>query len=61
MQVSYDGATWQRTTLRLTGDQRWMALLKHPKDATLVSLRATARDSEGNSVEQTVIPAYGLR
>ena len=36
-------------------------LLRHPVGATSVSLRATAGDTAGNLVEQTIIRAYQLR
>ncbi|MGH3239638.1 MAG: hypothetical protein ACRDNL_04605 [Spirillospora sp.] len=59
--VSYDdGKTWQRTTVR-EGDDGWTIQLHHPANAGYVSLRASAVDTEGNTVEQTTIRAYGLR
>ena len=38
-----------------------VALLHHPDGPGYVSLRATATDSEGNTVTQTVVCAYRLR
>jgi hypothetical protein len=60
VQVSYDdGRMWQPTTLRRAGDG-WTATVNHPTGGGLVSLRASATDSSGNTVEQTIIHAYGL-
>ncbi|MBP2471955.1 subtilisin family serine protease [Crossiella equi] len=57
VQVSYDqGATWRNAPV-LAGH----ALLDHPANAKSVSLRASAADRAGNSVEQTIIDAYLLR
>jgi hypothetical protein len=54
--VSYDsGASWQPAPV--FGE---FALLYHPASATTVSLRGTASDPAGNSVEQTIIDAYLL-
>ncbi len=61
VRVSYDdGATWQPVPLVKFGD-RWLAAVKHPRDAKFVSLRASAKDRDGNAVEQTIIRAYGLK
>jgi hypothetical protein len=58
--VSYDeGARWTPAVVRKAG-QRFEALLDHPDGAPYVSLRASAQDSDGNTVEQTLIRAYGL-
>ncbi|WP_255527734.1 hypothetical protein [Plantactinospora alkalitolerans] len=35
-------------------------VVDHPTEANHVSLRATATDSTGNSVEQTIIRAYAI-
>jgi len=62
LDVSFDdGATWHPLTLHSSGTDRWQAEVSHPADAEFVSLRASARDTSGNRVEQTVIRAYGLR
>ena len=42
-------------------DAKLVATLRHPTDATSVSLRASATDTDGNTVKQTVIRAYTLR
>ncbi|MGW4486454.1 S8 family serine peptidase [Amycolatopsis sp. NPDC004368] len=58
VEVSYDdGATWTR----LSTDRRGSYELDAPRKAKFASLRVTANDSAGNSVEQTVIRAVGLR
>ncbi|MGC4762179.1 S8 family serine peptidase [Micromonospora sp. DT46] len=59
--VSYDGGkTWQRARIRGGGDG-WTATVRHPAGTGHVSLRATARDTAGNTVTQRVIQAYRLR
>lgn len=55
-EVSFDrGATWQAAPI--FGD---FLLLYHPYGAESVSLRASASDHHGNSVEQTIIDTYLL-
>lgn len=57
LQVSYDqGATWKPAPVA-----GGYAVLNHPDNAKSVSLKATAADRAGNSVEQTIIDAYLLR
>jgi subtilisin family serine protease len=57
VEVSYDdGATWTA----LTVDEHGRYWLDAPKGATFASLRVTASDSAGNSVDQTIIRAVGL-
>jgi len=48
-----DGATWRRVPV-VDG----AAKFPHPRGSGFVSLRATAADSEGNTVTQTVVRAY---
>jgi hypothetical protein len=48
-----DGKTWRRAGV--VGDS---ALIYHPADAEWTSLKATAKDAKGNTVELTVIRAY---
>ncbi|WP_394619690.1 S8 family serine peptidase [Lentzea sp. JNUCC 0626] len=61
VQVSHDkGATW-RTAPLLGGNGKWFAVLSHPKGATSVSLKATAKDNAGNSVTQTIVDAFLLK
>ncbi|PRX49083.1 subtilase family protein [Prauserella shujinwangii] len=57
-EVSYDnGHTW--TAAEVDGNAR--LLLHHPVGASTVSLRATAVNRDGSTVEQTLIDAYQLR
>jgi hypothetical protein len=57
VQVSYDeGRTWRKAPV-VGGTVR----LRHAAGATSVSFRATAADSKGNKVQQTIIRAYLLR
>jgi hypothetical protein len=61
VQVSYDdGATWRPVPVLGTGLER-TALVFHPRGDGFVSLRASAVDSNGNAVEQTIIHAYALK
>jgi hypothetical protein len=56
--LSYDdGRTW--TEVRL--DRRHQATVHHQRGREFVSLRVRATDRDGNSVEQTVLRAYGVR
>lgn len=48
-----DGTTWRRAGV--VGDS---ALIYHPLNARWTSVKATAKDSSGNTVELTVIRAY---
>ncbi|MGC4744373.1 S8 family serine peptidase [Micromonospora sp. DT201] len=60
--VSYDGGkTWGKAKLVRTSADGWSALLHHPAGTGHVSLRATARDTAGNTVTQRIIQAYRLR
>lgn len=61
LQVSYDdGATWHDAALRHAGDG-WRTRLDAPRGAKFVTLRATARDTRGNTVDQRITRAFGLR
>lgn len=56
MQVSYDeGQHWQPVPLTGSGDRR-IALIR--RSGATVSLRATAADADGNTVQQTIIRSY---
>ena len=63
--VSYnDGGTWQKADLSAEGTGSFEASVKHPRVASTsgaVSLRVTATDTAGNSIDQTIIRAYGLK
>ncbi|MFE2733504.1 S8 family serine peptidase [Streptomyces sp. NPDC059349] len=62
LQVSYDdGSHWTPAGLRRTADGKWTVDVKAPKSAEHVSLRATAKDDAGNTVNQTVVRAYSLK
>lgn len=60
--VSYDGGkTWRRATVVKVPGQGTVALVDHPAGAGYVSLRATARDTDGNTASTRIIQAYRLR
>jgi subtilisin family serine protease len=61
LELSYDdGASWQRASLHRSGDG-WSATVSYPKSgARFVSIRASAADNAGNTVQQEVIRAFGL-
>lgn len=60
LQVSYDdGASWEQAPVEHRHGT-WAAQLRHPRSAAYVSLRANARDLDGNELEQTVLRAYAL-
>jgi subtilisin family serine protease len=48
-----DGVTWKPVQLK-----DGVALVRHPAGSGFVSLRATAADSDGNTVKQTIVHAY---
>jgi subtilisin family serine protease len=59
--VSYDdGASWQPATVTTTGNGTFSAEYRHPAAGQFVSLRVSASDGAGGSVEQTLIRAYRL-
>ncbi|NBE80643.1 S8 family serine peptidase [Micromonospora sp. NEAU-HG-1] len=59
--ASYDGGkTWRKAELRRQGSG-WTATLTHPAGTGHVSLRATAKDTAGNTVTTRIIQAYRLR
>jgi hypothetical protein len=58
VQVSYDdGAHWTTALLTRTGETG-VATYTHPSGHGFVSLKATATDSSGDIVEQTLIRAF---
>ncbi len=61
VEVSYDGGkTWRSARVQKTGGE-WKATVEHPRAAGHVSLRASARDTDGNTVTHRIIQAYRLR
>jgi subtilisin family serine protease len=62
LSVSYDdGAHWQKASLTRGENGTWTVRLNAPNGSRFVSIRATASDSAGNSVDQTVIRAFGVK
>ena len=60
VEASYDnGATWYAASLRKNG-AAWSATVQHPRTGTFVSLRAEAKDAQGNKAVITVLQAYRL-
>jgi subtilisin family serine protease len=58
VQVSYDdGKTWTKAIVLRLGDGG-VALVRHPSGSGFVSLKASATDGAGDTVEQTIIHAY---
>jgi hypothetical protein len=55
-----DGGRWAPVAVRRTGD-RWVANLPGGKAGEHVSLRVSAVDREGSTVDQTMTRAYRLR
>ncbi|MFG2074533.1 S8 family serine peptidase [Nonomuraea maritima] len=61
LEVSYDdGATWQDAKPKHSGEG-WKATLHAPRDAQFATLRASAKDADGDTVEQTIVRAFGLK
>lgn len=61
LEVSYDdGATWHRATVK-SGSNGWRTWLDAPRTAKFATLRTTARDARGNTVDQRITRAFGLR
>nr|WP_221382958.1 S8 family serine peptidase [Actinoplanes polyasparticus] len=61
LDVSYDdGATWHRAAVRWRPDG-WSTRITAPRAAQFVTLRTSARDTRGNTVDQRITRAFGLR
>ena len=61
LEVSYDeGKTWELVDLNREKDS-WKARIENRKNASSVSLRASAWDDAGNSINQDIIKAFGLK
>lgn len=59
VEASYDdGTTWHPAPVRRTATG-WTAVLDHPANG-FVSLRASATDTAGNRVDQTILRAYQI-
>jgi Neuraminidase (sialidase) len=53
-----DGATWQQATVTAASNGAFSAQLPHADKGQYVSLRASATDSGGSGIDQTIIRAY---
>jgi hypothetical protein len=61
LEVSYDdGASWHPAAMDGKAGS-WSTRIKAPRTARFVTLHTTVRDSKGNSVEQRIDRAFGLR
>ncbi|RSM61944.1 peptidase S8 [Kibdelosporangium aridum] len=61
VQVSHDeGVTWKAAPVA-NFNGKWFTVVSHPSAANSVSLRASAKDAEGNSVDQTIHRAFLLK
>ncbi|MEU6200885.1 S8 family serine peptidase [Streptomyces sp. NPDC047061] len=59
VKVSYDGGrTWRSAPVKASAKGKRSVTLTHPKKPGPVSFKATAKDTEGNTVTQTLIDAY---
>jgi hypothetical protein len=60
VEVSYDdGQQWRAVPVQEDGGRRWVTL-EHPDGSGYVSLRASAEDTTGSTVTQTIIRAYRI-
>ncbi|WP_243710347.1 S8 family serine peptidase [Micromonospora sp. KC213] len=60
--ASFDGGkTWVKAGVMQVPRHGWAAVVKHPAAAGHVSLRATAQDTDGNTVTTRIIQAYRLK
>jgi hypothetical protein len=60
--ISTDGGGhWSKAPVVPLGGGRFRVLLANPRGGDAVSLRSRATDAAGNTVEQTIQHAYGLR
>ncbi|GAA1567548.1 S8 family serine peptidase [Kribbella sancticallisti] len=61
VELSYDdGKTWHPASLKKHGDG-WSTRLAAPDSATAVTLRTRAEDAAGNTVDQQITRAFGLK
>ncbi|OON76643.1 S8 family serine peptidase [Streptomyces tsukubensis] len=63
LKASYDdGKTWKSVSLKKDGSKAtWKGKISVPKGAAFISLRASASDNRGGSVEQEIIRAVGVK
>ncbi|MBP2322585.1 subtilisin family serine protease [Kibdelosporangium banguiense] len=61
VQVSHDAGTTWKTVPVLAAGGRWFTIVAHPAGAKSVSLKASAEDTDGNSVNQTILRAFLLK
>ncbi|GAA1559312.1 S8 family serine peptidase [Kribbella hippodromi] len=63
LEQSYDGTTWTSLPLTRTSDGKYTTTITHPVSAAgkAPSLRLTGADADGNTVQQEVTQAYGLK
>jgi hypothetical protein len=54
-----DGKTWKKVGLTPAGYNKWIAVVTNPSSG-FVSLRTTASDTRGTSLNQTIIRAYAI-
>jgi subtilisin family serine protease len=62
--VSYstdEGKTWRQATVTKASTGKYQVTVTHPAGGGYVWLKTRAQDTAGNTVEQTVQRAYGLR
>jgi hypothetical protein len=55
-----DGKTWRPAYVVPAGRGAYRLVVALPDGAKAVSLRATATDVQGNSIEQTVLRAFAI-
>ena len=61
VEISYDdGKTWRRASVRRT-PAGWATRLDAPRSAAFVSLRTRADDGSGNTIDQNITRAFGLK
>ncbi|MFB6723782.1 S8 family serine peptidase, partial [Kribbella sp. NPDC056345] len=63
LEISYDGTSWAKVPLTPTGAGQYTAKITHPAAMAgkSPSLRLVATDADGNSLEQQITEAYGLK
>ncbi|WP_043620777.1 S8 family serine peptidase [Nonomuraea candida] len=62
LELSYDdGTTWRRVPVTRAGESDGLARIPNPPSTGYVSLRATATDSAGAEVKQTILRTYAVK